>query len=105
MADLAEFLLARVAEDEASNRRGPEPEAWCDRGEGVHYDYARVLAECEAKRRIVQAWQEAALLIRATADEANRSDIRFARIGLETAMEALAQVYADHPEFDEAWRP
>jgi hypothetical protein len=125
---LTEFLLARIAEDEAAARLAIPPR-WDDaestphwRHDGnpsgafmagqmvigqasswrevdqdggrfarhiVRWDPARVLAECEAKRRIV----------------------KFAEywLGATEGMEAefvlgsLALPYADHPDYDEAW--
>jgi hypothetical protein len=57
---LIDFLLARIAEDEAV-ARGADPlvtglrvSVWtCDKYGHVAVDPARVLAECEAKRRIL----------------------------------------------------
>jgi hypothetical protein len=69
---LAEFLLARIAEDEASTVDASEVgvqfkvrshgnglhDLWDDDWlGGVRVDTTRVLAECEAKRRIVE-WHE-----------------------------------------------
>ena len=74
--------------------------------QGAHiarHDPARVLAECEAKRRIVEEyrhWQ----------DEMDRqgstSDMRDlgVRDGLEMACELLALPYADHEHFREEWK-
>jgi hypothetical protein len=80
--NLAEFLLARIAEDEA-----------------------RVLAECEAKRNLITY---SAFMLRAWEDKPNgaypdmtRRERHAARLTLET----LAAVYADHPDYDETWRP
>lgn len=118
---LTEFLLARIAEDETAARaiQGdegtnlagvwhfhhadyegewpvPGAEVTCTSDTG-HYDIpqwarwaerhnpARVLAECEAKRRIV-------------ADLADIEDGPYL-LGL------LAIPYADHPDFNPAWRP
>jgi hypothetical protein len=59
-----------------------------DTDDAVHiarHDPARVLAECEAKRRIVEWYGEEP-----------------GRVG--PALGMLAAVYADHPEFREEWR-
>lgn len=130
---LTEFLLARIAEDEALARRcagmrAADPEVGADTyglvitdsgGSGetiIAADPARVLAECEAKRRIVEAFEEE----RVRRDIYNRAydegqlttddDLR-SRLasnakcrGLEIAMEAHAAVCADHPDFREEWR-
>jgi hypothetical protein len=102
---LAGFLLARIAEDEEQGTAGEHwdlsdwsaaddvPVQFWDYGE-THIGYRRFLAECEAKRRIVAAlcdyddghvWASA---------EAFRA---------ETALVALAQPYADHPDFRPEW--
>jgi hypothetical protein len=124
---LTEFLLARIAEDEAVASAasigrhwtwdGPDllsdhigafrlPECIIDteganppdpEGAGVHiarWDPARVLAECEAKRRIVAEmanyWVEGA---------SRTGDLP------EVVLTALALPYADHPDYRDAWRP
>lgn len=74
---LTEFLLARIAEDEAAAHRMFRP--------------ARFLAECEAKRRIVEL-----------------GPCRCSEHGDSAwlaAMRALAAVYADHPEWRGSWWP
>lgn len=106
---LAAFLLAQIAEDEAvvssggSTRHFPadivgvfNPQcpaclaAWPGRD--------RFLAECEAKRRIVEAHAEAWELGREDYLEGVwRSEDHTIRL--------LAAVYADHPDYREEWRP
>ena len=73
---LTEFLLARIAEDEEM----VEPVMI------VHPD--RFLAECVAKRRIVESLESAKVR---------------ERVALHRVMRHLAAVYADHPDYDEAW--
>lgn len=121
---LTEFLLARIAEDEAVARAvadltGESNRWWVDgpaqesrkhwvyaTGEKFKYrevadhiarhDPARVLAECEAKRRIVAAlgdWDDGYVWSSSTGSRA------------EDALRALALPYADHPDFREEWRP
>lgn len=112
---LTDFLLARIAEDEALAHG-----VVLDTGDGLllvdepvtiggHQIVAsasRVLAECEAKRRIVDLHQAA--------------DVDY---GLESCfscgardgwhdlpfpcptLKALAAVYADHPDYRDEWRP
>jgi hypothetical protein len=99
---ITEFLLARIAEDETEARamlreyeRG---------GDASSRRWRRVLAECEAKRRIVGFAQ--------SADEADRyaaeviGGVDGAAVDTDGAgiLRALASVYADHPDFDPAWR-
>lgn len=133
MSDLADFLLARIAEDEAvvygiapGLSPGPwrnhmsDPDAggqWSVQARQVapgktnavvvsdaapwslargstpamahvaRWDPARVLAECEAKRRIVE------LNVYAYDDPPYRYCLRL-----------LALPYADHPDYQESWR-
>lgn len=117
MTDLAEFLLARIAEDEATARVEQIDVTTFDdlaHGERVFVPGGpvtnverRVLAECEAKRRIVERHVLA--------------PYRFESLGLtiptcegcgtleEDApcpdLRLLALPYADHPDWREAWRP
>lgn len=88
---IVEFLLARIAEDEAAiegghiDPPGPDPQWGLD----------RMRAECQAKRAIVAEWS---------------NDARYPDFsgGYETAidnvLDCLATVYADHPDYDPAWR-
>ncbi len=130
-----QFLLARIAEDEAVARGSSAVGPWrydptkvnsVDGGEAVfagprgamgitiastgpaddpqsmrdarhiaRHDPARVLAECEAKRRIVE-------LIRRDNGDWCSPD----RLGLgEMVLETLALPYADHPDYRDEWRP
>lgn len=131
---ITEFLLARIAEDEAEAVRVHDIECSIhrgfadDRGDCDCHDPARVLAECEAKRRIVemhQSWpvlveqppvfepidaDPSSLAMRASQQLAWLTDQEYRdRFGTEppTApmIAALAAVYADHPDYHEAWRP
>lgn len=100
---IAEFLLARIAEDEAIAREAHEGGDWVEGG-GLRYaevgfdtipsltiDATRALAECEAKRRIVE--------------ECARVSSTFGDVeAIGFAVSTLAQVYADHPDFDPTWR-
>ena len=120
---LTEFLLARIAEDEVVARLAQSVIAgtdgdWQDvtqpltlaktlAGElwaqkyGYAYEHiarhdpARVLAECEAKRRIVEAHRK----------QVEDDDPRAWIVASQIALRSLAAVYADHPDYDEAWRP
>lgn len=109
MSDLTDFLLARIAEDEA---------AWSSTRHGYADLSKRMLAECEAKRRIVEALEDE----RQRKDiynrdydsgryDFNRNDLLARRAsnarwaGLEIAARALATVHADHPDHREEWTP
>ena len=114
MSDLTDFLLARIAEDEAvaiATRDSHDPLDWepgewmdgpCDGPSGyqvVIVDPARVLAECEAKRRIVADFLY----------ESKGRDTIPARTPVAGALRVvllnLATVYADHPDYRPEWRP
>ncbi len=149
MSDLTEFLLARVAEDEAvaldaaaitglgwrqstsdvdgEPRGGVEValDEWgmtdtvvydeCrpsveEAAHIAHWDPARVLAECEAKRKVVELHTEGVDYDQ----EGNRFSTGCNECGGDTYMTVvpwpcptlryLAQPYADHPDFREEWR-
>ena len=153
---LADFLLARIAEDEAVAKAAPcdnagwfvdpspghdgewlvdsNPSLICygnsnrDTQEHIaRHDPARVLAECEAKRRIVK-WHKNWPVLVETRPEQSRMDgtvdtvpyrmtkqIAWAteqqyreRFGSEPPtgpiLRFLALPYADHPDFRDEWR-
>lgn len=135
---LAEFLLARIAEDQELARRatgGPwqvegEPgevvpweEPWVAAGQEVevtrhpdgghpngsvrsygdaehiaHWDPARVLAECEAKRQIVE-------YVRDQWDQPYGGPEPFLPSEWTDVLKLLAQPYADHTDYQESWHP
>jgi hypothetical protein len=89
MADIIEFLEARITEDEAAARQG------LDSGEGSGpfgcFDPVRVLAECTAKRKIL----ENVPLV---------TDVPTAIGGTsEYVLMCLASVYSSHPDYQEGW--
>jgi hypothetical protein len=117
MTGLAEFLTARLAEDEAAANRvsghwrlettgeivasdGTYAEVCAEAhwtGVGHHiarHDPARVLREVEAKRKILAARGAAIGAYDAGYDAA-----------LQFAMGALAVIWDDHPDYDPAWAP
>ena len=114
---LTEFLLARIAEDEAS-AMGSQGGAWSTGGmrmvsqpegsEGweaaapgwVLVEPHHVLAECDAKREIVRYY----IQLCANA-EMVEDPFHYHSTGLLYAVRTLAAIYADHPDYDEAWRP
>lgn len=117
---LTDFLLARIAEDEANaSVGGPSSREWdheTDEGEyvattgatvarvnlagwGAHiarHDPARVLAECEAKRRIVESCQRL---------EEQSLDGAWWIVEQDAILLALALPYADHADYREEWKP
>ena len=106
---LTDFLLARIAEDEAAageSLRATRREAVSLRptdGQAttsalsymefiVRWPPARVLAECEAKRRVIEECD----------DYDNPSEVL---ILADQILRHLALPYADHPDYREEWRP
>lgn len=97
-ADLAWFLLDRISEDEEEARY------WtCDCAmEGFPLRHGlrceeRVKAECDAKRRIVQSLR--------SGDPGNQWAKEAWCQAEDDVLRLLALPYADHPDYDEAWRP
>lgn len=125
---LTDFLLARIADDEAVAKavadeiraelardiylpgQGPDPD---DRGmyrasdgndsPAVVIGPVRVLAECEAKRRIVEDCRD---LLGGMDDRARMfahdSGDEGPGLAYDT-LRALALPYADHPDYDPSW--
>ena len=92
---LTDFLLARIAEDEAAARAvdGRYEDAQWHSKPGDHLDRwgpERVLAECVSKRWIVNRGP----------DSCSGPD---GHIQHAMALEALALPYVDHPDFDPEW--
>ena len=114
---LTAFLLARIAEDEAAARSlgfatEPKPGDYlydhalsdCDAHYHVGTPPARVLAECEAHRQIV----ERCIAEPYDCGKAHPTmDVYHpgGHADEDPTLRALAAVYADHPDYDEAWRP
>ena len=116
---IVEFLLARIAEDEDCAQT-PFPAEWqaapeetgqpikagtyrvatCAESVMAHiarHDPARVLAECAAKRDLVE-------LALGLADLHRMGDPTVPPNVGEDILRILATPYADHPDYDEAWR-
>jgi len=108
MSELTEFLLARLAEDEQRARNdGADAMTgarWKHYPEGAYYELqtrtlavsSRTLAECEAKRWIVAECAD--LAYSAGVFSTGEEELAV------TILCALAQPYADHPDFREEWR-
>jgi hypothetical protein len=106
MMTLAEFLLARITEDEdvAREAAAKRPTAtgaavkgvWLNSRYHLTADPGFRLAECEAKRQIVAqslAW-----------DRDGGSASQGAK-ATRVALRLLALPYADHPDYREEWKP
>jgi hypothetical protein len=123
VTDLAAWLLARIAEDEAAARAAADEIAhlaemwdeddsdrwgwveWSKPGASItrqgpvadqvaRWDPARVLAECDAKRRIVVSCQGMQTAV-----------VPMAAYLATVTLRSLALPYADAPGWREEWRP
>jgi hypothetical protein len=107
MSELVEFLLDRIAEDEAA-AFGNKPDGYklavVNGVTGTAVGGARLRAECEAKRWIVT---NADRLLRSFAEpgvfwnDVNRRE----RSHANTTLSLLAVAYADHADYRAEWRP
>ena len=98
--NITEFLEARIAEDEAEAGSG-----WSTLGDTrwERDNYGRttltpsaILAECAAKRAIIAMYEQG--------DEAKGWDPEaYIASTVFDVMHALAAVYKDHPDYQEAW--
>jgi hypothetical protein len=107
MSDPATFLLARLDEDEEWTRfvlSDIADDKWWWTTDGItpegekvtayhpaSHGPRRILVDVQAKRAIVRAY----VLNRESGND----------LGMRWTILQLAAVYADHPDFDEAWRP
>ena len=104
---ITEFLLARIADDE--DEMQGLPHFGCVEGDSdpvgmIHSARCpnRVLAECAAKRRIIEGYIEFdAAYPDSPVWHGCGDDCEFKAI--EWVLAHLASVYADHPDFDPAW--
>lgn len=105
--NITEFLLARIAEDEAVafRARGTGYDLGCrlavgeweGNDSGVEIAPVRVLAECAAKRRIVEMHREGP-----GGDYCSQCDRE--PVWPCVTLRALASVHADHRDYDPEWR-
>lgn len=106
MTTLTEFLLARIAEDED---RAAEWTYTENVGAGrvrtvtvpVGITSARVLAECESKRRIVEVCGQMAGPYQV--DHIINPTTIAATARADSILRILALPFADNPDFDPAW--
>jgi hypothetical protein len=117
---LADFLLARIAEDEAKVEYMRQEEARAlgtsplfDSlqmnalgGIDIFISPDRWAAECEAKRRIAEQCQEWLSYDGADWEWTDRgSDLALAQIAAPRMLKLLALPYADHPDYRDEWKP
>lgn len=123
MSDLVAFLEARLEEDEAAARAAlggrvrraaalpqrPSERVVGSDGEGpastTPTGAERVLAECEAKRRIISDMQRQAALAHDELDPHRSASAARMSQGLYHALMVLATVYAGHADYRDGWRP
>jgi hypothetical protein len=124
MIDLTEFLLARIAEDEAVAREAATwddgmyffpwqahiPQAGYFNSEqpygAVEFSAARVLAECEAKRRIVAMLDESLDFTEAMPTPGYARAYHSPSLDVLVRVEQiLALPYAQHPDYRQEWTP
>jgi hypothetical protein len=130
MDDLVQFLRDRLDEDERVAREAASTQrnggswqfsemqvragdgapvtkhTWV--GEGSHiarHDPARVLAEVQAKRLLLDRWSELQDRIDSEDDQEKRGRLALTRHGLDMFVFQLGTVYADHPDYRQEWRP
>jgi hypothetical protein len=113
VSGLVEFLRARLDEEKAEAARladvddyplDPWSLQWEETGEWNSYAYlriskARVLAEGEAKRRLINEYERVNARAQYPDSEGGMAD------GLELAVHLLALPYAQHPDYREEWKP
>ncbi len=121
---LTDFLLARIAEDEAvararadssdiadgtvttSSQLTIDVDIYGDPTDWICITRHRVLAECEAKRRIAERHPGATATDECPGCGAWLDGTWCTPPGtLCPELADLAAVYAEHPDYDEAWRP
>jgi hypothetical protein len=100
VTDLSDFLLARIAEDEAEARREIEDGYGGDQHESG-WPSNRVLAECDAKRQLVAEFERH----RVEAHEGKDPEALGKAWGLLRAIAYEALPYRGHPEWHPSWRP
>lgn len=118
MTTLAEFLLARIAEDEAVALRARDNAgSFAVPDHVVRFSPPRVLAECEAKRRIVELHEiSSEVLGNATLygcaicdcmsdDDGEYYVGRVDEVDGCATLRLLALPYSGHPDYDPDWRP
>lgn len=113
---IVEFLTARYDEDEAAARAVIDSNEWgwasvdfnsSDAEEhGSRWSPPRVLADIAAKRAIMELAEEASGLDMQVDGEfrVGRRDITSEPYVGDLILRQLAQQFADHPDFDPAWR-
>jgi len=110
--NITEFLEARIAEDENLAQAildRSAPDAWDNPMETGNFwpeevrfldqhSPARVLAECAAKRAIIEMWEDPESF-GPLPDGVDAG----AAMATDDAVKALAAIYKDHPDYQQEW--
>lgn len=117
---IVDFLLARIAEDEADAHHVSRWATFIAGDGGLSGGYTsmegRVLAECQAKRAIIEhefdniAEDDAEYGDGCTVEELRAGACRDPRVsklaaGGDPILRDLALLYADHPDYRQEWKP
>lgn len=100
---LTDFLLARIAEDEAAAEKAGSFTPWDRDFQNDNYGHltvqpSRVLATCKAHRAIVGLHSSGAPMCSWTHDSNDLHDDYIC-----PTIRALASIYADHPDYRSEW--
>lgn len=95
--NITDFLIRRIEEDEAAARQEDDDYAnttllpTYDSDHQMKWNTERVLAECEAKRAVINWWIN--------------GEIGYVRVDgeLTNPLIAFAAVYKDHPDYQPEW--
>jgi hypothetical protein len=117
MDDLVQFLRARLDDDAATATAaggGPwtDEEGFADvdpwfelpaelANHALRHDPARVLAEVDAKRQILDGYAQ----LHTSRDRLHDTALHLQHHVLGSVVRLLALPYADHPDYQDAWRP
>lgn len=106
---LTEFLLARIAEDEAAAKRAGSHNGGAtfanDNYGCLLVQPGRVLAECEAKRRIAELHQQEWGSEEGDDFMGSGRCITDGEFHPCPTLREMGRPYADHPDYREEWRP
>jgi hypothetical protein len=107
---ITNFLLARLDEDETAAEPGDHRDIVYVRAErngfligGEAIEQRRILADIAAKRRIVERYQRA--MTAAVEYDELEAETEALLAALLWPLWDLAAAYADHPDYDQEWRP
>jgi hypothetical protein len=103
---LTAFLLERIAHDEAAARKLAETDRRpvLSLAETINHP-ERLLAECEAKRRIVEGRSGVPHPEDGCDGSCDGPNDHWAKVDEWEILTYLAAVYAGHPDYREEWKP